>query len=174
MKLSIKQIAGLMLLVLVACIVSIKLISLHYFIYVGVLVNMLSILLYMKLDKLNFGTVLGRSAMKVYATAYGFLIVLVIVQSFEIHRLTQGRMFVYLLGFMVLIAVGWCNYYISKDLLKVAEHTKSKLMELSSKIGFIGAITTPLLFGLVIMIVAEICMVIACFNIDVNKLDKNS
>jgi uncharacterized membrane protein len=75
-----------------------------------------------------------------------------------------------LVGCALALVVGWIlmilgTLYLKKSYTSIAEHTKVDLFRTTGTVYFIGAITTIIAVGLVIMLVARILEIVAFFSL---------
>jgi uncharacterized membrane protein len=73
-------------------------------------------------------------------------------------------------GCLVALVVGWilsilAAIYLRRSYNKIAEHTKVDLFKTTGLLYFIGAITTIIIIGLLIIIIAKIIEIIAFFSL---------
>lgn len=167
MKLSIRNLAILALVLLVLGAVP-SVIS-----FVASIVSIILImLLYSKLDKLNVHTNLYKLSVKLYGVVLCLILPLLIFRAFGLEHSDLGRVIEILFLEGLLIVLAFLNYKIANNMFVLANKSQNMMMKIAAWITRVGAWTTPMVIGLIVIGFAQIFFLIACINIE-EQLEAN-
>lgn len=134
---------------------------------VGIIISIISLILttmlYKQIDELGYGTNLFNFSISQYLIAGVPTGLMVYFGVNEYSSKSHGVLF--LVGAVILallLFVAILNYFIAKSLLIVAEKSDNAWFKISGVLTKFGAYTVPVLFGFMLLILAQPFFLIGC------------